>query len=87
MNDISAPAHYIQGREYEPRKVIMDWGLNFYLGNVIKYISRAGRKENALQDLEKAQQYLTWEIERVYSEGMREAWEEFERSQNGNTEM
>ena len=77
---IKNPSHYCADREYEPRKVIEDWGLNFYLGNVVKYISRAGRKGSALEDLEKAQQYLMWEIERVYSEGMTEAYEEFENA-------
>jgi len=65
-NDIvSSPEHYIAGRIYEPRKVIMDWGLNFYLGNALKYISRAGRKEDAITDLQKAKQYIDFEIERL----------------------
>lgn len=76
---ITNPSHYCADREYEPRKVIMDWGLNFYLGNVVKYISRAGRKGSAIQDLEKARQYLTWEIERLYSEEMAAAYEDFEK--------
>lgn len=62
---VSSQSHYCEGREYEPRKVIMDWGLNFYLGNVVKHISRAGRKGDALEDLQKAAQYLQWEIERL----------------------
>ena len=65
FDPVSRPAHYTEGREYEPRKVIMDWGLNFYLGNCVKYISRAGRKGSALEDLKKAAQYLDWEIERL----------------------
>lgn len=65
FDDISNPAHYTGGRKYEPRKVIMDWDLNFYLGNVVKYISRAGRKSDTLDDLKKAAQYLEWEIERL----------------------
>lgn len=64
-DNISNPDHYTAGRKYEPRKVIMDWDLNFYLGNVVKYISRAGRKGDALLDLMKAKQYLEWEIERL----------------------
>ena len=51
---IARPAHYIDGRKYEPRKVIRDWDLNFNLGNAVKYISRAGRKGSALEDLRKA---------------------------------
>lgn len=61
---IGHPSHYCEGRKFEPKDVIRDWDLNFNLGNVIKYISRAGRKENNsfLQDLKKARQYLDFEI-------------------------
>lgn len=63
-NPISHPSHYCFGK-YEPVKIIQDWGLSFCLGNVIKYLSRAGRKEgnSRLQDLQKAKQYLEFEIE------------------------
>lgn len=64
FDPISHPSHYTEGRQYEPRKVIEDWDLGFYLGNVVKYISRAGRKEDMLEDLRKARQYLDWEIEK-----------------------
>ena len=37
--------------------------LNFNRGNVVKYISRAGKKDNELQDLRKAMEYLNREIE------------------------
>ena len=61
---IEHPAHYCEGRKYEPKDVIRDWDLNFNLGNAVKYVSRAGRKENnsLLQDLKKARQYLDFEI-------------------------
>lgn len=61
---IEHPAHYCEGRKYEPKDVIRDWELNFNLGNAVKYVSRAGRKENnsLLQDLKKARQYLDFEI-------------------------
>lgn len=66
---IGKPNHYCEGRKYEPKDVIRDWDLNFNLGNAVKYISRNGRKagNSALQDLKKARQYLTFEIE--YLEG------------------
>jgi hypothetical protein len=76
-NDIAKPSHYAEGRKYEPKDVIRDWGLNFNLGNVVKYVSRAGRKsygesENPyLKDLHKAKQYLEFEIEAVKKEGIR----------------
>lgn len=69
FDSVFHPSHYCEGRQYEPRKVIEDWELGFYLGNVVKYVSRAGRKGNALNDLKKAQQYLAWEIERLEKEG------------------
>lgn len=58
------PSHYCDGRKYEPVKVINDWGLGFNTGNAVKYISRAGRKpgNSRLKDLEKAKQYLEFEI-------------------------
>ncbi len=37
---LNNPGHYIYG-EYEVKDVIKDWGLNFSLGNVIKYVARA----------------------------------------------
>ena len=55
------PNHY-GGKEslYEVIKVIEAWELDFNLGNVVKYVSRAGKKDKntKLQDLEKAKWYL-----------------------------
>ena len=65
FDPVTRPSHYAEGRKYEPRKVIHDWGLNFNLGNAVKYISRAGRKNDALEDLKKARQYLDFEIEEM----------------------
>lgn len=64
--EISNPKHYCFGK-YEPRKVISDWRLNFNLGNVIKYVARAGKKDgnSTLKDLMKAKQYLEFEIEEL----------------------
>lgn len=61
------PGYYISGRKYEPRKVIHDWGLSWELGNAMKYIARAGRKpgNEALQDLQKAKDYIDFEIENL----------------------
>jgi len=60
---VSRPSHYAAGRKYEPKDVIRDWELNFNLGNAVKYISRAGRKDDLIEDLRKARQYLDFEIE------------------------
>ena len=62
---INNPAHYTQGREIEPLNVIEDWELDFYLGNALKYIARAGRKENEIEDLKKAVFYLNRKIDNL----------------------
>lgn len=58
---VNHPNHY-GGKEnpYEAIKVIEAWELGFCLGNVVKYLSRAGKKDPAkeLEDLKKAQWYL-----------------------------
>ena len=67
MSSVDHPNHY-GGKEnsYEAIKVIEAWGLNFSLGNVLKYISRSGKKsEDPLEDLEKAAKYLDFEIKRM----------------------
>ena len=62
------PDHY-GGKDnpYEAIKVIEAWDLDFNLGNVVKYVSRAGKKEPAaeLQDLEKAMWYLQRSIDKL----------------------
>ena len=57
---VNKPSHYCEGRKYEPADVAEDWGLDkdAYLFNVFTYIARAGRKDDILQDLEKARWYL-----------------------------
>lgn len=59
---VSNPEHYTAGRQHEPLDVVEDWCLDFHLGNVVKYIARAGRKGDIVQDLEKAMFYLTRKI-------------------------
>lgn len=66
---IKRPSHYTAGRKYEPKDVIRDWELNFNLGSAVKYISRAGRKGDKIEDLEKARQFLDFEIEALKEEG------------------
>lgn len=61
---VNHPPHYGGAdNPYEAIKVIEAWELNFHLGNTVKYISRAGKKNSALEDLKKAQWYLNREIE------------------------
>lgn len=67
---INHPPHYTFSK-YEPMAVVRAWELSFSLGNVIKYISRAGRKSDTPQiiDLKKARWYLDEEIK--FLEGAR----------------
>lgn len=65
LQAVDHPAHYGGAdNTYEAIKVIEAWELGFNLGNVIKYISRAGKKGSKLEDLKKAQWYLNREIEK-----------------------
>ena len=61
MEQVNNPEHY-GGKQntYEAIKVIEAWDLNFHLGNVVKYISSAGKKDKTKlkEDLEKAKWYL-----------------------------
>ena len=59
---INKPEHYIHGG-IETWDVIEAWKLNYNLGNVVKYISRADHKGKRLEDLQKARAYLDREIE------------------------
>lgn len=66
---VNHPAHY-GGKDnpYEAIKVIRAWDLSFSLGNVIKYVARAGKKDptRRLEDLHKAMWYLQEEITNEY---------------------
>jgi hypothetical protein len=61
---INHPEHYGGDNTYEAIKVIEAWELDFSLGNTIKYISRAGKKDKAkeIEDLKKALWYLDRKI-------------------------
>lgn len=65
---VNHPSHY-GGSEnlYEAIKVIEAWDLDFCLGNTVKYISRAGKKDKQteIQDLEKARWYLDRKINKL----------------------
>lgn len=59
---VDHPEHYNQGA-FETIDVIEDWGLNFNVGNAVKYISRYEHKNNPKEDLRKAIWYLEREID------------------------
>lgn len=66
---VNHPSHYGGDVPYETIKVVNAWGLGagFCLGNAIKYITRAGKKDNAneIEDLEKARFYIDWWIKEL----------------------
>lgn len=59
---INNPSHY-QGNVLEVIDVIEDFHLNFSLGNAVKYILRANKKKNKIEDLQKAIWYIQREIQ------------------------
>jgi len=67
---VDGPAHY---NGYQVLEAICDAGLGrgFCLGNAIKYLLRSGKKGKHKEDLDKAQFYLNWYLER---------YEEYEES-------
>lgn len=60
-SNVNHPAHYGGDTTYETIKVMRAWNLELAKGmcwgNVLKYLSRAGKKEHELEDLEKAAWY------------------------------
>lgn len=63
-NAVNHPSHYTDGK-IEVFDFIQDKGLGFCLGNVVKYVARAGKKNPAkrVEDLQKAAWYLQKQIE------------------------
>lgn len=65
---VSHPAHYGgAGNPYEAILVIEAWGLDFCIGNAVKYLSRAGKKDptKTVEDLQKAVWYINRRIEQL----------------------
>ena len=61
----STQLHYETGKNYDIIDVCKDYNLNFNRGNILKYVARAGKKHDELQDLRKALDYLQREIEHL----------------------
>lgn len=71
FDPVEHPSHYTDGK-YEVIDFIETWGLGFHLGNAVKYISRAGKKDpnKEIEDLKKA----IWYLKRAMTTGL--AWPE-----------
>ena len=65
-DNVNHPAYYTDG-QIEVSDFIADKNLNFFRGNVVKYVARAGKKnaETEVEDLQKARWYIDREIERL----------------------
>lgn len=63
---VNHPPHYGGADDpYEAIKVIEAWGLGFHLGNAVKYIARAGKKGDEIEDLLKAAWYINRRVEAI----------------------
>lgn len=76
QDNVNHPSHYTSGR-FEVIDIIEDQlgeaGLiNMCLGNVLKYVCRAGKKDplKTIEDLKKANWYLTRAIETMEQKGI-----------------
>lgn len=71
---VNHPPHYTSGK-IEVADFIDDQNLNFFLGNVVKYVSRAGKKnsDKEIEDLEKAKWYLDYQINSLLNKKKDEA--------------
>ena len=76
------PGYYRRG-SIQVWDFVRDQELNFHLGNVIKYVCRAGHKFDDIDDLEKAIHYLKNEVEFRTSQRVQELvqCEEFTNAQ------
>ena len=65
-DNVNHPSHYTSGK-IEVIDFIEDKELGFHLGNAVKYISRAGRKnpDKIVEDLQKAVWYINRQIQRL----------------------
>lgn len=66
---VNHPAHYNAGK-IEVIEAIEDWMLTYHLGNAVKYIARAGKKDpnKTIEDLQKAVWYINRRIENLKAE-------------------
>lgn len=65
-DEVNNPSHYTSGA-IQVIDFIEDQKLGYHLGNTVKYVCRAGKKDPSkeIQDLEKAQWYLARQIKNL----------------------
>jgi hypothetical protein len=64
----TTPSHYNNGKGYDVIDFCNDYSLNFNRGSAIKYLSRAGKKDNEIADLKKAIDFIQREIKHLENE-------------------
>jgi len=62
-DDVNHPDHYTMG--IEVTDFVASWEMDWFRGNILKYVVRCPFKNNPLKDLKKAKWYLDDLIERV----------------------
>ena len=71
MDDVKNPKHYkLEGLELEGKDIIKSvLGKKGYKswchGTALKYLFRAGKKEDELKDFKKAKEYISWIIKEM----------------------
>jgi len=60
-------AHY-KGKHVQPWDIVHQYGLDFYEGNVLKYLLRRKPSTKRITDLEKAKHYIEKKLELMYEE-------------------
>jgi hypothetical protein len=69
---VNSPSHYTAGGietiDYIKAKLTPEEYIGYLKGSVIKYTSRAGKKIDTIQDLEKAQWYMNRQIKELKGE-------------------
>lgn len=61
----STVVHYEGDGKKDVIDICKDYDLNFNRGNIIKYVIRAGRKQDEIRDLEKAKDYIQRELDHL----------------------
>jgi hypothetical protein len=68
QDNTTTPSHYNNGKGYDVIDFCNDYNLNFNRGSAIKYLARAGKKENEIADLKKAIDFIQREIKHLENE-------------------
>ena len=58
------PEHY-KRLNPQPIDIVEAWGLDYHLGSALKYLSRAGHKNDEIQDLEKCIWFIRRKIQKL----------------------